>query len=153
MITIKKMRIKDGRRPPRRFAPKPTISKTTCILTSGWYRNPLSSLVVLSRCKTHPSTWHAAQMQQPLGNANTAQTVSHECSRLLPHLYQAFNLRPPSAHWAFSLQLVQCQRVGWNTPAGTWPSQLATLNTTDETRRGQRRGIQGSRCKPVQLAL
>ena len=134
MITIMKMRMKDGRRPPRRFAPNPTISKTKRIFTSGCNRNLQSSMRVFSRCKTHPSTWHAAYMRQPLGNANTTQTDSHECWRLFTFL-QVFTLLPPSAHQASSLQLVQCQWVGWDTPAGTWPSSAGNVKHSrrDET--------------------
>ena len=97
-------------------------------------RNLQSSMRVFSRCKTHPSTWHAAYMRQPLGNANATQKDSHECSRLFTFLL-VFTLLPPSAHQASSLQLVQCQWAGWDTPAGTWPSSAGNVKHSrrDET--------------------
>lgn len=126
MITIKKMRMKDGRRPPRRFAPNPTISKTKSVtLFQVVYRNLQSSVRVSSRCTTHPSTWHAAYVRQPFRNTNTAKKIMNvqDVSTFL----LVFSLLPHTVHLLFYSSNVS--RLDEIRPLGRGLAQLATLNT------------------------
>lgn len=122
------MRMKDGRRPPRRFAPKPIIMSNA---------NDFLSVML-----TYKSI-RIRDMPRKCGNSSRMQTRSRSLTSRTSHMRAP--LFPPSS-WR-ALGMFPAPRPDEAESAETWPSSAgnAQHNRADEprpeqTRRGRRRG-------------